>query len=82
MKSVLLVCPTCGTTKRVPPCREHLGHCSRECYLASLRLDPQQVARMARMGLNRRESAMTLDMPYRTFYGKLQREGLNYLYNR
>lgn len=82
MKSVLLTCQFCGDKKRVPVCREHLQHCSRKCYLESLKLDPGQVARMARMGLSRVDSAKTLGMPYRTFYAKLRRENLNSIFGR
>jgi len=77
-----IICAHCGRKMIVSACREHLNHCSRACYLASLLLDPSQVQRMARMGLNRRDAARTLDIPYPTFYRKLRRQGLNEHFNR
>lgn len=72
-----IICSHCGGKRIVSDCRAHLGHCSRECYEESLKLDAKQIRRMARMGLNRREAAATLEIPYPTFYRKLRRQGLN-----
>jgi transcriptional regulator of acetoin/glycerol metabolism len=65
----------------VSQCRAHLKHCSRGCYLKSLELDPQEIARLARMyDGNRRTAAKILDIPYSTFYQKLKKQGLNNLF--
>lgn len=77
---MILTCAHCQDKFYVSECRGHLTHCSRDCYEASLLLDPAQIGRMARMGLSRMAAAKTLDIPYPSFYRKLRRQGLNNLF--
>jgi DNA-binding NarL/FixJ family response regulator len=73
-------CEQCGKTRIVSECRGYLKHCSRECYLESLKLDEHEILRMARMGYHRKEVAVALGISYQTLYRKLQKQNLNSLF--
>lgn len=76
-------CNECGKVMIVPDCKGHLKHCSVSCLVESRKLDPAQIAILAKMHSgNRRAVAKVLDMPYPTFYNKLQKQCLNNLFMR
>lgn len=77
------VCPNCKEVFYVPKCKEHLIHCSRECYQKSRYLDEDVVKRMAKMYHgNRVKAAKAMDIPYATFYKKIVDQRLNGLFKK
>ena len=81
-KPMTYACAHCKTKMTKPQSRSYIDHCSRKCYEESLKLDEEQIERMVRMGLNRREAAESIGMPYETFRRKLIKQGLNHLFPR
>jgi hypothetical protein len=73
-------CLHCGKVMHVPECRAHLNHCSRKCYNASLLLDPDEIANMARRYDTRKAVAELLDIPYPTFMLKIKKQNLGHLF--
>lgn len=65
---------TCGNTVYLPESRAHIEHCSRECYNKSRRLDVAEIARMQRMGYNKRQMAAAVGLSYPQFRRRFDRD--------
>jgi transcriptional regulator with PAS, ATPase and Fis domain len=77
------VCPQCKEVFYVPKCKEHLIHCSRECYQDSRKLPVDQVRRLAKVHRgNRAKVAKEMEIPYATFYKKIVDQKLNSLFQK
>jgi len=67
----------CRQKFHVTESRMHQRYCSRECLEASRLLDKDAVQELAQQGYSRRKAAELMDVPYPTFFRKLQTQGLN-----
>ena len=61
-----ITCP-CGTIRHVPESHAYIQHCSRPCYEMSRKLDPARIARMERIGYNKKQMAVAVGLSYPQF---------------